>query len=160
MNDLKKLVAKANSSLSPRQKKSNARYGLANFIAASTDQMLMTRGGYGGGSGGDYLFPSSGGAAGIVGAAWNSTPNGTSSFHTASTLGLAPAQASVSSAANAGVSSATTVGAVLTWTYISAVTKTPWALLGSFAAGYYNNAWSQYKAYIQKVKDARGGIKK
>ena len=47
MNDLKKLVAKANSSLSPRQKKSNSRYGLANFIAASTDQMLMTRGGYG-----------------------------------------------------------------------------------------------------------------
>lgn len=47
MNDLKKLVAKANSSLSPRQKKSSERYGLANFIAASTDQMLMTRGGYG-----------------------------------------------------------------------------------------------------------------
>ena len=34
MNDLKKLVAKANSSLSPRQKKSNSRYGLANFIAS------------------------------------------------------------------------------------------------------------------------------
>ena len=37
MNDLKKLVAKANSSLSPRQKKSNARYGLGSFLAGRVD---------------------------------------------------------------------------------------------------------------------------
>jgi len=47
MNDLKDLVVKANSSFSSSQKKSNQRFGLSNFVAASTDQMLMTRGGYG-----------------------------------------------------------------------------------------------------------------
>ena len=47
MNHLKDLVVKANSSFSSSQKKPNQRFGLSNFIAASTDQMLMTRGGYG-----------------------------------------------------------------------------------------------------------------
>jgi hypothetical protein len=47
VNHLKDLVVKANSSFSSSQKKSNQRFGLSNFVAASTDQMLMTRGGYG-----------------------------------------------------------------------------------------------------------------
>jgi hypothetical protein len=45
MSNLKSLVAKANSGLSLRSK-SKQRFGLGNFVAASVDQMLMTRGGY------------------------------------------------------------------------------------------------------------------
>lgn len=56
MNDLKNLVVKANSSFSSPQKKSNQRFGLSNFVAASTDQMLMTRGGSAGALWGDTSY--------------------------------------------------------------------------------------------------------
>ncbi len=46
MSTLKSLVARSNEGLSFR-KKSKQRFGLGSFVAASTDQMLMTRGGYG-----------------------------------------------------------------------------------------------------------------
>jgi hypothetical protein len=46
MSNLKNLVAKANSGLSLRSTPKE-RFGLNGFLAASTDQMLMTRGGYG-----------------------------------------------------------------------------------------------------------------
>jgi hypothetical protein len=46
MENLKSLVSKANSGLTLNSK-TNKRFGLGSFIAASTDQMLMTRGGYG-----------------------------------------------------------------------------------------------------------------
>ena len=45
MSTLKSLVARSNEGLSFR-KKSKQRFGLGSFVAASTDQMLMTRGGY------------------------------------------------------------------------------------------------------------------
>ena len=48
MSNLKNLVAKANSGLSLRSTPKE-RFGLNGFLAASTDQMLMTRGGYGSG---------------------------------------------------------------------------------------------------------------
>lgn len=46
MSNLKNLVAKANSGLSLHSS-SKERFGLDSFIAASTNQLLMTRGGYG-----------------------------------------------------------------------------------------------------------------
>ncbi len=46
MSNLKSLVARSNEGLS-FGKKSKQRFGLGSFVAASTDQMLMTRGGYG-----------------------------------------------------------------------------------------------------------------
>jgi hypothetical protein len=46
MENLKSLVSKANSGFSPRSS-SKERFGLGSFIAASTDQMLMIRGGVG-----------------------------------------------------------------------------------------------------------------
>ena len=46
MSNLKSLVARSNAGLS-FGKKSKQRFGLGSFVAASTDQMLMTRGGYG-----------------------------------------------------------------------------------------------------------------
>jgi hypothetical protein len=55
MKNLKSLVSKANSGFSPRSS-SNKRFGLGSFIAASSDQMLMTRGGYGGSVSSDSIF--------------------------------------------------------------------------------------------------------
>ena len=46
MENLKSLVSKANSGLTLNSK-TNKRFGLGSFIAASSDQMLMTRGGVG-----------------------------------------------------------------------------------------------------------------
>ena len=46
MSTLKSLVARSNEGLSFR-KKSKQRFGLSDFLAATTEQMLMTRGGYG-----------------------------------------------------------------------------------------------------------------
>lgn len=51
MSNLKSMVAKSNEGLS-RREKSKHRFGLESFLAASTDQMLMTRGGYGAGGNG------------------------------------------------------------------------------------------------------------
>ena len=81
MSNLKNLVAKANSGLSLHSKKSKNSFGLGSFIAASTEKMLLIRGGDG--SAGQGL-PSFGGdsVAGMVAAAWNATPDGTrSSFN-------------------------------------------------------------------------------
>ncbi|MGY0425984.1 MAG: hypothetical protein ACWIPI_04025 [Polaribacter sp.] len=44
--NVKNLVAKANSGLSLHSNTSKKSFGLGNFLAASTDQMLMTRGGF------------------------------------------------------------------------------------------------------------------
>ncbi len=46
MSTLKSLVARSNEGLS-FGKKSKQHFGLGDFLAASTEQMLMTRGGYG-----------------------------------------------------------------------------------------------------------------
>lgn len=68
MSNLKNLVADANSGLSLRST-SKQRFGLGSFVAASTDQMLMTRGGYGssGARGGYFGGNGGGGGAGGVG---------------------------------------------------------------------------------------------
>ena len=47
MSNLKNLVVKANSGLTLRSEKSKNSFGLGSFIAASSSEMLMTRGGYG-----------------------------------------------------------------------------------------------------------------
>ena len=164
MNDLKKLVAKANSSLSPRQKKSNSRYGLANFIAASTDQMLMTRGGYGattllsscihGSVGTCDRFPcnqkSSQGNGG-------SNSNSSSSIGGIGTRDNGSSYFSLNDAVSAGWDSATSPGALGWAAALGWVKKTPLGFLGAFSAGYYTNLWNQYMDYIDKVKAARSG---
>ena len=50
MNNLKSLVTKSCEGLSPTSK-SEKSYGLKDFLACSTNQMLLTRGGYGSYSG-------------------------------------------------------------------------------------------------------------
>lgn len=47
MSNFSNLISRATEGLST-QKSSNKHFGLEHFIKASTDQMLMTRGGYGG----------------------------------------------------------------------------------------------------------------
>ncbi len=47
MSNLKSLAEKVGMGFSPRNSKTKTRLGLHHFVAATTDQMLMTRGGYG-----------------------------------------------------------------------------------------------------------------
>lgn len=57
MSTLKSLVARSNEGLSFR-KKSKQGFGLGDFLAATTEQMLMTRGGYGSSVvGSSYISP-------------------------------------------------------------------------------------------------------
>jgi hypothetical protein len=56
MKNLKSLVSKANSGFAPRSS-SKERFGLENFIAASSSEILMTRGGYDGPSSGNATNP-------------------------------------------------------------------------------------------------------
>jgi hypothetical protein len=48
MSNLKSLAETIGMGFSPRNSKTKTRLGLHHFVAATTDQMLMTRGGYGG----------------------------------------------------------------------------------------------------------------
>tara|TARA_B110000114_G_scaffold169340_1_gene193171 strand:+ start:656 stop:1144 length:489 start_codon:yes stop_codon:yes gene_type:complete len=161
VNHLKDLVVKANSSFSSSQKKPNQRFGLSNFVAASTDQMLMTRGGYGavttllsscihGSVGTCDRFPcnrkssqGNGGSNSSIGGT-GSRDNGSSYF-------------SLNDAVSAGWDSATSPGALGWAVSLGWVKKTPLGFLGAFSAGYYTNLWNQYMDYIDKVKAARSG---
>jgi len=50
MSTLKSLAETIGMGFSPRNSKTKTRLGLHHFVAATTDQMLMTRGGYGAGT--------------------------------------------------------------------------------------------------------------
>ncbi len=80
MNNLKNLVAKANSGLSLRSE-TKQKFGLGSFIAASTEEMLVTRGG----DSDDFRFlmPSDAGTntESIVNNLWNATPDGTNATY-------------------------------------------------------------------------------
>jgi hypothetical protein len=78
MKNLKSLVSKANSGFAPRSS-SKERFGLENFIAASSSEILMTRGGYDGPSWGNATNPF--GASLIGSGINNSGPGGSPRQH-------------------------------------------------------------------------------
>ena len=144
MSNLKNLVAKANSGLSLRSTPKE-RFGLNGFLAASTDQMLMTRGGYGASF---YNGPSgwsSGGGSG---------PGGSRD-----SIGYPAANGNLNAAVKAGVSAVTSPGGIFSGVYIGLIRRTPVGVAGTFIAGYVNNVYSQYTSYIARVKKASSGRK-
>lgn len=155
MSNLKSLAEKVGMGFSPRNSKTKTRLGLHHFVAATTDQMLMTRGGYGGNQnpGGYHTINC---VHGIDRTLCGQSPcrdidwtkykrsNGSSYF-------------SLSDAIKAGWDAATSPG-VLGWaTALGWVKRTPLGFVGAFSAGYYNNLWKQYQIYIAKVKAAASG---
>jgi len=160
MNDLKKLVAKANSSLSPRQNKSNVRYGLANFIAASTDQMLMTRGGYSSGSSNcmhglsrcsscNRGGSSGGNGGGSAGALWGHTSYVDGQTY-AQRLGFTTDQSALVNAFAQGAGFGLVSG--LASSFMAMRSSNPYTALAGGFIGYLREYTSQFKEWENNIK--------
>lgn len=137
MSNFKNLLSEATEGLS-KKSPAKVRFGLKNFIKASTDQMLMTRGGYGQlgrQCGVHYIMNCPEGECqqrnSRVG--FSGRNNGSSNF-------------SLTEAVNAGWQATTSPGG-LGWSVAAGwVKRSPIGFIGSFTVGYYNNLVSQFKS--------------
>lgn len=146
MSKFKNLISRATEGL-PIQKSSNKHFGLEHFIKASTDQMLMTRGGYGqlGRQCGVHYIMNCPEAEcqrrnrrfGRI-----SRNNGSSNF-------------SLTEAVKAGWKTATSPGGIGWSATLGWVKKSPIGFVGAFTVGYYNNLTSQFKRYYSYGGNSR-----